>query len=302
MQKTGNELLELGVIGLANTNKTYPYLWFHGHKGAAVLAAYFMIQEAGLDNAVNDAVAGFGHKIIAEDSGLFVEDEPDHGTADPGEIMQALEASINALSADGHDVIFSSLALKAFQAHPELATPSRVAGITVLIKACQFDNPKRYYGFEDYRVDSIDYSSVPSFENPKQAATYTLFEHEIVYPDQAIDGQNHFLAGDKLHDVTHAHALLELENIGYQSVAMQGLEALRKQFYLSDTTHIPEAIQAFETDLLFDPRTLSFWQRDIIDAHQVKLAYSVLSLLQHVDESQHDAILVDMSKYWALLP
>ena len=299
-----DELLELGLIGLANTSARYPGSWFMGHKGAAVLAAHFLCHSIPLDEDVLDAVTEFAQAIIREDEPLFTP-APAHPCTYPNGItpvVTKVEEVITQLTADGHDIIFASLALKALIARPDLATEPVVAGLVQLLNDAQRDDPRRYLGYDDYLNMPVDYSTVPEFESPHAAAMYALTLHNTVYPDQVIDGHAYFLAGNKLHDVTHAHALVELDNLGYHEIASSGIDALRKQFHLCATSRIPEGLAPFKAPYPLNPWQLAFWERDKTDAHQVKLAYSVMSLLASAEPAEREAILAPISTYWHLLP
>ncbi len=297
-----DHLLTSGVVGLARTSSIFPDLWFHGHHGAGVLAAYFMCAELDLGKSVAAAVCDFAEDIIRRTPELFTEDShQDSRPADFGLVASTLEQHIKCLTADGHDVIFASLALKAFHLNPELATAARVRGIVELIQHAQTDNPKRYYGYHNYLEDPVDYSEIPRFENLGQAVAYALADHQTVYPDQVIDGQHYFLAGNKLHDITHAQALVDLEQMGYSRLANRGIDALRKQLHLCNTQRLPDTLTPFASTDTLNPLHLSFWQRDKIDAHQVKLAYAILSLQRYLPTHNWPATLKDVSAYWALL-
>ncbi len=66
-----DELLELGLTGLASTTAVYPALWFHGHHGAAVLSAHFIRSSLATTREVNEAVAAFAYRIVESYPRLF---------------------------------------------------------------------------------------------------------------------------------------------------------------------------------------------------------------------------------------
>ncbi len=297
-----NNLLEPGITGLANTPNLHPQLWFHGHHGAAVLAAHFMLQDVSLAADVKTAVAAAARQTMEANGPLFTAAEDDAPAVDFAPVAEEIDRHIGTLTADGHDVIFASLALRAFHQQPSLATEARVNGIITLIQQAQNDNPQRYYGYDDYINEPVDYGDVPQFANLQEAVDHALADHEVVYPDQTVHGRHYFLAGNKLHDITHAHALVELQALGYTSTAAKGLDALRKQFHLCDTSRLPSNLQPCTSNELLDPWTLPFWQRGKHDAHQIKLAHAVMSLLQHTAPARRSEILRQVSKYWVLLP
>jgi hypothetical protein len=297
-----DDLLELGLAGLASAPTVFPGLWFHGHHGAAVLSAHFIRSTFSIPREVDDAVEAFAYRIVESVPQVFARNVSGSTCVSFTPLVTKLEKTITTLTADGHDVIFASLALKALDARPDLATAEVVGGLVQLIDDAQNDNPKRYFGYEDYINESVDYSDVPVFRSARQAATHALYLHDTVYPDQALDGHHYFLAGNKLHDLTHAHALAELEDLGYRDIAELGLESLRKQFHLCDVARVPDGVTPYDGKGLLNPYSLEFWQRDKSDVHQIKLAYSIMSLLQHVPEEEHDSILRSVTKYWQLLP
>jgi hypothetical protein len=297
-----DDLLELGLHGLANTPWISPGMWFHGHHGAAVLAAHFIRTEFALPREVDRAVVGFACSIVEQFPQYFKPGPKASPLVGTGPLVAQLEEVVTSLTADGHDVIFASLALKALQIRPDLATQAVVDGLVRLLQDAQNDNPKRYLGYDDYINQCIDYSNVPTFRSAREAARYALGLHDTVYPDQVIGGHHYYLAGNKLHDVTHAHALCELERLGFEDVATMGLAALRKQFHLCSNVNVPEGLEPFVATERLSPYELSFWLRGKRDAHHVKLAYSVMSVLEEVSDSEHRTVLDGLSKYWELLP
>ncbi len=132
------------------------------------------------------------------------------------------------------------------------------------------------------------------------AAIFSLFQHEEVIPDQSVNGKHYFFASDQLHIITHAHALRELHKLGYESLASKGIRSLEKQIYLTKLKKPLENRVSYQASKMLDPREITFWQRNKRDPHQIKLAYSILSMLDLVDESEHIEILSSVSKYWEL--
>ncbi len=302
----GRDLLELGLNALANTHKEFPGRWFHGHHGASVLAVYFIRDAFALEPEADASAEAFARSTVATVPDLFASPQAQVGASNHGEgvvpVVDTLERHIGQLTADGHDVIFASLAVKAFRARPSLITPERIAGVVALLEDAQNDDPTRYYGFADYLNDPVDYSDVPVFANVQQAANAVLADRAPIFPDQVIDGKLYYLAGNRLHDITHVHALVELHSMGYRALAARGLEPLRKQLHLCAGARFPADLVPFETSDVHDPWTAAFWDRDKRDAHQAKLAYAVMSLLNGRCESERAAALRIASNYWALLP
>ncbi|MEM9621726.1 MAG: hypothetical protein AAF993_08765 [Pseudomonadota bacterium] len=187
-----NNLLEAGLTGLANTRKVHGDQWFHGHHGAAVLAAHFITHDFNLSAEVQSLVTQFAQDTMARHPDLFRCEYGDTSLVGLDPLVAQLEASIDALSADGHDVIFASLALRALHERPDLATTTTVSAIIELLRATELDNPQRYYGYANYLQDEVAMQNVPEFDHVDEAVTFALAHHDIVYPDQAIDGKYYF--------------------------------------------------------------------------------------------------------------
>ncbi len=275
-----------------------------GHRGAAILACAFLLLDELADPEAREAIEAEISRLANLDRRLVTE----QAAAAASTTTTALEpltaqltSCLQTLSADGHGVIYGALALRAFSLYPELATVHAIDGITALLKNSQTDNPGRYYGIDDYQdipASEIDYRRFASVE---EAAIYSLRQHRVVIPDQQIDGKLYFFAGDQLHLITHAQALLELDQLGYRELATQGLDSLRKHFYLIEKRQLPANAQPYRAETSHDPRKLEFWRRNKQNEHHSKLGYSVLSLLNLTAAEDQAEILAAASKYWQLL-
>ncbi len=300
---TCKNYLKLGIAALANCPQHFPGDWFMGHRGAAILACAFLLIDELIDSEATEAVAGeidrlahLDRCLIAEQT-IFAESSPP-ATLEP--LITQLSRCLQSLSADGHGVIYGALALRAFSLYPELATEAAVNGIATLLENSQTDNPGRYYGIDDYQTIPLGEIHYRHFNNAEEAAIYSLYQHQVVIPDERIDGKLYFFAGDQLHLITHAQALLELDKLGYSELATRGLDSLRKHFYLLEKRMPPTDAKPYQAQTSCNPRKLEFWQRNKQDEHHCKLGYSVLSLLNLAAPEDEAEILAAASKYWQL--
>jgi len=288
--------LRAGVSALASVSPNMP--WFFGHTGAEVLAACFLLEEGQLSSEVRALLRNRLNQSIESGPELFSEKHFDDEKCCDDDLLAVLKRAVNTHSTTGHGVIFASLALKAFSLQPGLLTRSVSDGLVSLVSACLEDTPRRHYGIEDYHSESVDYAGMARFDTPREAADYSLGIHSHIYPDQEIDGTFYFLAGDLLHSVTYAHALLELEQLGYEEFAVQGLEALEKHMFLSARKH--SDLEPIEVVRQYDPTKLEFWSRELDEPHNTKLAYAAVSLTKKFPASDREKVFDGLSGYWEL--
>jgi hypothetical protein len=295
-------LLQRGLDGLAGVHTQFPQSWFHGHFGAALLAAHFLGLRADFPRETARLLMACAQRVQSGVHTLFNLHATEGKVVAITPILRALERTIGELSTDGHGAIYASLALKALHSAPELATAERVTGIVQLIQNARTDDPQRYYGYSDYKLGEVRIADVPVFASVADAMHYALHDHSVVFPDQSLNGHYYYLAGSKLHTITHAHALLELAALGYEDVAATGLPALRKQMQLCGATLLPAGLTPLRTDEWTDPRTAAFWDRERNDTHHIKLAYAVLSAADLLGIADSSSIIRALSVYWNSLP
>ena len=297
-----NKLLLSGVSALVNAKNQFSYPWFFGHFGASVLAASFLLEDNNLEPDVEAAIRSAVDDIVAGDAALFapvsVAGANGAVSVSVDELLETLEQCVAVHSTTGHGVIFGTLGLKAIRKEPGLLTAETVKGLTALIKDCMVDVPNRHYGIADYQSVDVDYSDMRRFDCLQDAAIHSLQIHNRVYADQQIGDSYYFLAGDLLHCVTYAHALIELQAMGYESIARSGLHMLEKHMFLSTRPY--SDLRPFTTDRVLNPLSLEFWRRSATEPHHIKLAYSWLALRELVPDEQRPSLMKDLSKYWVL--
>lgn len=205
------DFLQAGITALAKTTSQYKSRWFMGHLGAQVLAGYFLLNEAQLGDEIERLIGAQLDRVIDAHHDLFTPLGDDGKHSDSQPLLTQLDETVSTLSTAGHGVIYGVLGLKALLRDDSLATEAIVAGLVDLLQSCMSDSGSRYYGCDDYQKAELDLHEVGPFNTIEEAARFSLFEHEVVYPNQKIDGSFYFLAGNKLHDITYAHALYDLE-------------------------------------------------------------------------------------------
>ena len=183
-----------------------------GHKGGAIISAYYLCRENAVEPGVADIIAAMidEHWSHTDLCAPFPAETPDGALLD--RITATLEGNIAPLRQASHNVIFPSLALKAFAQLPEAVTPSRVDGICRLIE--KFDTA------EDITLDESD--EVPDLGPPERMAGFVLAE--TLQTIQRFLGRGQGWSG---HMLTFARALIDLSLMGYAELASKGHHAFK---------------------------------------------------------------------------
>ena len=292
-----NVLLKSGLIAMSKSMKNG--FWLHGHVGAEILTNTFFIMEFEPDEELQSAILKRTNQLISSKPTYF--DEAlliNQNQSDISQIEAELDKCTSNLSTSGHGVIFGVLILKAIRKlNGWLPTPVH-DGIIDLLVNTRSDFPERYYGQYDYQNTAIDVSGIPDFENPNEAARYSLM-HQSYFRNQEIDGKFYFFHGKQIHDITHANALVLLDEMGYHQMVRQGLQELRKQFKLGQIE--PPNDERYVADTTFSPYDPSFWLRDVEDEHHFKLAYAVVHLLNRYTDIDREETFERLSGHWELM-
>lgn len=280
----GDEFLEEGLTALSRGGEVG---WFEGHVGGAYLAAYYMQKEHDLPQEVLQGLAANCRHLRSRHEDWFKPYPPE--TAQPElmeRLIEGLLPNLTNLSTSGHGVTLGVLALKALRDRPDLLTPSIVRGILKLMEDAGGEHKlARYYGIDDYtqlnRSENL-LSDIPPYRDASDLAVRALSELELVLPDQHVEGEFYFFAGELEHGVTHAHALIELERLGYAELAKLGQGNHRLQMKLNRLR--PEALSNQGVNIAEEASITeaSYWNRQYEDPHAIKVPYAALSLLQYV--------------------
>ncbi len=267
--------MKQGLIALANAASKG---WFWGHYGASYLAAQFHLEE--IENTV--LVEEKTKDVLAKHQDLFT--EFDLGPYDAHwqeKILNAIRLNLTRLRAGGHGVIYGAYALKALLKNEDYARENLINGITKLLELAFDDDLRRYYGVDNY--DLIEFDDIANFNTIENMLEYSFSELEEVYPNQDIAGKKYFFTGEKIHLVTHAHALVMLNDLGHSELLESGFRNQRQ--YIKLARQQPPYPKKLELNMTF--KSTEYWSRPNLDTHHIKLPYSTLSLLKLYDQEPY---------------
>ncbi len=291
-----------GLCGMARAHKANGMA---GHLGAAVVTGYFIGEEMpGLDAQVYAGIEKEldrieqGDEAIWFDSGkagITIPEMFQPFPAEPGKsveiapIAEALAANIDGLREAGHNVIFSSIAIRALKEHPAYATESMVGGIQKLIARFNETGPgPGYYGQERGWIPGNDVpldeqTDFPAYRDQQQMVELVIDE---LIQTAAIRKRGF---GGLFHIINHAAALTELSRFGYDSLAQRGLAAhhrhVRLYRSLPDVEQELGALVASQND----PRTPEYWQGNDSSqwsahlTHRIKTIFGFFTLLRFIE-------------------
>ena len=245
-----------------------------GHLGAAVVAGCFLGERhPDLHPAVCAGIEGELERIIRGESvfgpapgaaltapGMFAPfQDGEQGGGRIDDIADALSRNVDRARESGHNVIFAAISIRALRQNPDLATPSVVEGIRLLISA--FDNASPgsgYYGKEKGRIngrqialsDDDGIAPIPDLETMAAIVMDDLVRHAPLRREGF---------GGPWHVINHAAGLIELERQGYRDLAVRGLPAFREHFRLFRTLPDVSAEKGPETPTADAPLEPAFW-------------------------------------------
>ncbi|RMG35604.1 MAG: hypothetical protein D6725_12235 [Planctomycetota bacterium] len=298
----GYEYLEKGVWGLANAHRAGPLA---GHLGAALLAGYFLGEDhgdwpagvfAGIQSELDRILRG--EEAIwfnPRQAGLTVGDlfKPLAGgrpvrDADR-QIAAALRTSMDRLRQSGHNVIFGSLAIRAVQDHPDLATPRAIDGLVRLMRQFATQRQGRgYYGKAKgwkygHEVQLTDSQTV-HYRDLSDMLRRTLDE------TARMAGVHRRGFGGLWHLINHAAGLLELHRRGFRDLAELGRTAHARHLALLRTLPDVSAEFGAYTAAAHDPRDPAYW-KDMLKrdearlTHRIKTLYGFFAIAERVSDA-----------------
>jgi hypothetical protein len=261
-----------GLNGLSRAHETNYFT--DGHRAAAIISAHYLCRETPLSESASAII----ERMIDEhwiDTPLFAPfaDEPVVSSGIE-RILETVERNITGLRQAGHNVIFPSLALKAFRDVPEALTPARVQGICRLVDS--FD-----------QVDDeppVDGGQVPAFDAPAAAAPFVLTE--LLRTMVAFDGRGQGWSG---HLLTYSRALLDLHELGYTATAKRAERGLRR--YVHRIRRGPQETdkpRPEHAEISLRPHEHAYWQerqsRPLSLGHVFKYPYGFYGLMTLTDD------------------
>jgi len=255
--------LEAGLASLANAWRGY---WGNGHYGAATISACFMARDLELDARACRAIEAELDAFREAGKSHFEFDTPkEEATPERvAEIVRSLETGIDQSRAAGHDLIFASLALKAFHHAPALAKPQWIESIVQLTR-----HLRERFG-NDADTDFNRAHPIAKWQTPQELveSTFACFMRPTQGGPVGL-----------IHGITHADAVAELWDLGYESLGARGGEALKVHINLDPALAEPEPplAEAFPDS----PLSHRFWENPAVRkqvwgfrGHNFKFAYS----------------------------
>jgi hypothetical protein len=279
--------LDNGLAGLSRAHYANPMA---GHLGAAIVAGYFLgEQQPDLDSTIFTAIESQLDRILhgesafspGDGSGITVAEmfaplEPESPRPDLiDSLAQALSRNMDEPRQSGHNVIFTSIAIRALKDHPEHSTPSVVNGIRDLIQGFDHATPgSGYYGPEQGRIDGAQVPLKPDPQFPPYSDLSAMVNAVL---DLLIlrGAENRIGYGGLIHIINHAAALCELANYGYQHLAAEGLAAHHKHVRLWLSLPGVEAEQGPQTPVKYHPRTPAYWEPGNLREGAAKLTHRI---------------------------
>lgn len=281
-----------------------------GHLGAAVVAGYFVCQDQPeLDPRVYAGIEAQLDQIIAGEESIWYNQEkvgivvPALFAAFPEEaptpygiatIADALAGNIDQTRQSGHNVIFTSIAIRALTDHPQYATAAIIDGICQLIASFNDAVPGRGYWGEEQgwimgdQVPLDTTSALPPYDSLPTMADVVI-DHLI---HKGTEHRRGF--GGLVHVVNHAAALAELSTYGFAELAHRGLPAHHHHLRLWRALPELSAELGVRQQPTQDPRTPAFWTDQTVPqssahlTHRIKTLYGFFKLLQLIgDPTKH---------------
>ena len=280
----GRDVLAQGLMALAHAHKRG---WARGHHGAAVIASYYFCLEHPLDEPTLHALRGQVESFVQYRRAEFPGLDPGPGNADVGPVLEQLEAHVHELRSGGHDAIYASLALRALQDLPHYATPKVIDGLRRLLVSF---------------VETLPVTEATEWQREHPAEPYAdsaaLARETLDAMQRPWESVLELGAGQVVHWVTHADALVTLDELGHGAIARKAWPAHRRYIHhpLGDGTGSGPSKAAI------DWLSAEYWEGKAprqpqkgswFFGHTFKLPYSLFRLLRGVeDEAVRRACLV----------
>jgi hypothetical protein len=153
----------------------------------------------------------------------------------PSDIRDIFSPYFGCLSRSGHLQIIGTIAMKAARMSPVLITCQVLTGLHRLAQICLTERSEgpRYWGFPADYQEIPGRLGLPVIRDGLTAGRVALKELWHIPADGEIGGVIYFFTGERLHALTFAHALIELETLGHVDIVTRGLEAFALQIYLN---------------------------------------------------------------------
>ena len=124
-------------------------------------------------------------------------------------------------------------------------------------------------------------------------------EFDCLYPDAESDGHPYFFTGEKYHSLTHLHALIQLDKLGYTSLAQNGVPLIRAQIRLTRQQPpgdpVPRKLEPGSAEVA------DYWKITGDPWHDIKLAEAVVDLLPLVPADRRSGVAHLLAKAFGAL-
>jgi hypothetical protein len=285
--------------------------WFHGHIGAALIAGARLLGEPDLPGPAGLALSQRLEAMFANRRDWVRPlEEQGESVCGPEPLLERLRSDAGVLRSSGHSTIYGAIALDVLARHPSLATPRVIDGLVGLHSAGREDDPRRYYGIANYfewieREAAAVESSREALRAPRQDTSIDTFRRALdsfahLVADRDLDGRRYFLTGEKIHLVTHAHAIATFERLGHLDIAHQALWAQR---CLEGLVAPSDGLEATRVDRAeTTPYHAAFWEEPGVDPdHVIKLAEAFVAEIRRLPEDEKRSRLHEMGWMWPML-
>jgi len=267
-------------LALAQLSRAHEEGWTSGHHGAALLACHYFLVENDVDERTAAALRAQVERFVAFRADAFRLGDVGSGRARVRPIVEQLDAHVAELRSGGHDAIYAALALRALRDHEDLATRDVIHGIARTLKAfVGSQRPWRPTPFQEQ-------NPMAPYEGADDLAAVTL--RAMLRPWSAVLDLG---SGNVVHWVTHADALITLEELGWQDVSRKGYTA--HQLYVNRPVW-DDGRSAGDVEPI-DWLSADYWESDAprrlqngswFFGHAFKFPYSLLRLLRRVDDPE----------------
>jgi hypothetical protein len=247
-----------------------------GHLGASLLSGWFMIQDGTVDAEVDDVIRPQVDRAWMGSPPFAARPEEPAAPEELGRLLSALSPAVGTSDHAGHQVIFSSLALRAFRTLPATLTRSRIDGLCHLAAA-----------YVPPRQPDIGDGEAP----PEPAA---LARDALVGFADAVKSYQGFGQGYSGHVLTFGCAVLDLLALGHVGVGRRALSGYRD--YLATCRLGPggpftTSARPPHAPSIMHPEHLGYWRSHAVDhavqglGHFTKYTYAFLRLERLVSDA-----------------
>jgi len=270
--------LVAGLDALCRSFPTPEWKWqgmMDAHAGAQVLSAWFMFEEGTIDPAASEPMLDLIDREYLTTPRFAPFGRASTASADLQALIAALPTTVRSNAHIGHNVIFTSLALRALQVDPSLATAERIAGLARL--ACAYRNeptPGDQLAGPEHERRAWSSEVLTAFFPAHAGYSMGIFGHLLTY------GR----AVDDLHALGHHH-LARLAKTGWREYAAQA--SVPKNFTGFERPAPPESPVPSDQHL---PNGRRYWQSRPVDflegGHCIKYAYAFFGHLARADDTE----------------